>query len=378
MAEPDLDVLLGRERKRSRRGLVVAVVVVVVIGGAATGAWYACASRSEPASAAPPLATARVERQTLRDTFTVRGVARYRDTATVRAVGSGVVTELGLTTGQVVQPGAVVYRVAGTPVVAMTGAFPFWRDVGRGATGIDVKQLESFLKAAGQNPGPVDETFTAATERAVKNWQKAVGVKQTGAIKADEVITAPWPARVGKVDVKVGDQVSPGGQVAALTEPNAAVSIDLDPGQRLRALKGQKVEIQVTSSRAKATGTVAEIDATPTTSNSQNNQSGGDGSSSNQGSSSPVYKATVALDAPLDVVDGTQLSALVVLSEEADVLTVPVGAVIQDGQGKPVVRVAEAGGSRQVPVELGTQSGAYVAVRKGLTGDETVVLGGAG
>ena len=61
--------------------------------------------------------------------------------------------------------------------------------------------------------------------------------------------------------------------------------------------------------------------------------------------------------------------------EKIDVITVPVAAVLQDGQGNDVVRVVLTDGTtRQVQVKVGLSEGAYVEITEGLSGEELVLV----
>ena len=56
-------------------------------------------------------------------------------------------------------------------------------------------------------------------------------------------------------------------------------------------------------------------------------------------------------------------------------ITVPVAAVLQDGQGNDVVRVVLSDGTTtQVRVEVGLSEGAFVEITEGLTGSELVLV----
>lgn len=67
----------------------------------------------------------------------------------------------------------------------------------------------------------------------------------------------------------------------------------------------------------------------------------------------------------------------VIVQNVPNALTVPIAAVKQNGSGDDVVRVidlAHGGKVREVPVETGLTEGSFIEVKKGLRGDETVVV----
>ena len=58
-------------------------------------------------------------------------------------------------------------------------------------------------------------------------------------------------------------------------------------------------------------------------------------------------------------------------------MTVPIAAVKQNGTGQDVVRVIDlnhAGKVKDVPVETSLAEGSFIEIKKGLKGDETVIV----
>lgn len=86
--------------------------------------------------------------------------------------------------------GDVLYRVANTPVRVIEGSAAFYRDLGPGARGADVRQLNEALATLGLLAS-VNDQYTNATVRAVRAWQKQLGVEQTGRVPLGEVIAVP-------------------------------------------------------------------------------------------------------------------------------------------------------------------------------------------
>ena len=96
----------------------------------------------------------------------------------------------------------------------------------RGQTGVhpgDVRQAQERLKEAGFHPGPLDGQLGAQTKDAIKEYQKAHGLPQTGQL--DE------PTRdllmVQKADGAPGERQTPGGSTRERTRPG-----DFMPGGR--------------------------------------------------------------------------------------------------------------------------------------------------
>lgn len=375
-ATPDSDagatttaVPVGRWRRATLRLLAVSVVV---IGSNAT--WFVLRHDAQPSAATAPLATARAERRSLTASFAVRGAARFRPLSSLASPVGGVVTEVVVKSGETVTAGQLLLRTEGRPLVAMSGGFPFWRSIEAGSQGADVRQLKSFLAAAGFDPGAVDETFTAMTGRALAGWQEAKGLPKTGKLEPSDVAVGPWPARAGSVRVKVGDRLSPDAPLLDLTEKDMSVELSFDAGDRLRARVGQRVVVEVTATRQRLDGELRSVADNST--KAPQASSGGESSGQSAQSTSEVYRAEVKLQTPIDAVDGAQVRAEVILAEAPNVVAVPIAALVLDGAGDAAVSaVGPKGRTTQKKVVTGLQQGAFVEIVSGLDEGEAVVIG---
>ncbi len=350
-----------------RTGVALVALLAAVAGGVyAYDRWLS----DDDSAEARPLVTAPVERRTLRQTVVTRGTVGYAPAATLLAAKPGRVTGLHVATGTVLEPGMPVISVNGRPAIAMAGAFPFWRDLRNGDEGTDVAQLETALAAEGFNPGAINQDFTFATQSALEDWQAAHGFPVDGVFQANDAFVGAWPARVGAVRVGVGDFVSLGMALLSTTTLELEVTVDLAPTQRLRVKEGQEVIIELTATRTSARGILGAPTEAPAAAGG--GPPGLQGQGQDQG---PSYVAKVTLQGELAAVDGAQVSATILLQEVPDALVVPIGAIVQDGQGNAAVQVQEAGGSvRLVPITTGLSEGAFVEVKTGLQGGETVLL----
>lgn len=91
--------------------------------------------------------------------------------------------------------GDTLYAVNMVPVRVVEGALPFYRDMGQGAKGTDVQQLQGTLKKLGYLVGVADGTWGPGTTRAVKAWQKDLGTAQSGQVSLGELVAvAEFPA----------------------------------------------------------------------------------------------------------------------------------------------------------------------------------------
>ena len=65
-----------------------------------------------------------------------------------------------------------------------------------GDEGTDVRQLERNLVALGHDPDgdiEVDDEYDWATTAAVRDWQEALGLDETGALEPGQVVFLPGP-----------------------------------------------------------------------------------------------------------------------------------------------------------------------------------------
>lgn len=168
-----------------RRRVVVGAVVTVLLVGGLVGGWFAAASFQSPAqvaaNAAPPPPgdiVAEVTFGALSEQITARSDVVRESAASVQvAAGSGdqsVVTAVGVPAGSELRAGAVVLEVSGRPVIATTGAFPYYRDLVEGATGPDIEQLQRFLRDLGYRVGGLGE-FGPQTAQAVRRLYRDIG-----------------------------------------------------------------------------------------------------------------------------------------------------------------------------------------------------------
>ena len=175
-----------------------------------------------------------------------------------------------------------------------------------------------------------------------------------------DMVVASWPARVGTVSVDDGEFILLGQEVLTLTEPDFTITLTLNPTDRGNLEVGMPVEVEIQASDEEAVpGVILELDETATVT--------GDGSER--------YEGVIETFEVLDAVDGASVNVDVTREEKVDVITVPIAAVLQDGQGSDVVRVVLVDGTTtQVQIETGLSEGAFVEVTEGLVGDELVLV----
>lgn len=168
-------------------------VVLALVMSAAGAGWIVGGRVRSPAAAAAerraPLASpivVPVEKRALSDDLTRRGTVRFDNPTPLSLAGpvggeSGpqVVTKVP-TAGDEAAEGAIVLEVNGRPVFALRGAQPTYRSLTPGAKGRDVQRLEEALARLGFDPGAIDGTYDAATQKAVQELYDANGYTAQG------------------------------------------------------------------------------------------------------------------------------------------------------------------------------------------------------
>jgi len=160
------------------------LIAVLLVGGLA-GGWFAAAKLQSPAqvaaNASPPPPgdiVAEVTVGELAEQITARSDIVRESAVSVRvtpATGDqSVVTAVAVPPGSELSSGAVALEVNGRPVIATTGAFPYYRDLVEGDAGPDVEQLQRFLESKGYRVGGLG-SFGPQTAQAVRNLYKDVG-----------------------------------------------------------------------------------------------------------------------------------------------------------------------------------------------------------
>jgi len=271
--------------------------------------------------------------------------------------------------GSVVTRGRSLYDVDAKGVRLLYGAMPLWRRLGPGVSdGADVEQLERNLVELGHDPGgmTVDEEFDDETARAVKSWQDALGVAETGAVEPGDAVFLPGPRRVGQFGVAVGAQLQPGIEVMTTTATTPVVEVDLDARRQDVATIGARVKVglpsgHIVTGRIDSVGKVAEA------------------ATSAQGEpSTPTVSVVITLAEPTkrDGLDGAPVLVSVERERVKGVLAVPVEALLAlRGGGVAVEVVARDGSRRLVSLETGSFADGYVAIEgKGIAEGTRVVV----
>jgi peptidoglycan hydrolase-like protein with peptidoglycan-binding domain len=211
-----------RRRRRLAAGgavlLAAAAVAVVLIAESGSSGKHAAGTGVPPGET-----TTTVARRTLSESSTVGGTLGYGSTLELYDRLSGTFTWLPAV-GAVIGRGGTLWRVNNEPVTLMYGSVPAYRTLKEGASkGPDVVELNQNLIDLGFDPYRAitdHEVFGEATAAAVRRWQKANQLPQTGAVELGRVLFTPGARRVTALKVALGQD--PPGSPAADTKEEPA------------------------------------------------------------------------------------------------------------------------------------------------------------
>jgi len=159
-------------------------------------------------------------------------------TSLVAPLWSGTVLETVVNPGDTIQPGDVVAVVDNIERIAWHTDRPFFRELGRGATGDDVSQLQLLLNTAGYYEGEVDGSYGGGTVAAVREWALDLGVeKPSGRFDPGWIVWLPDPRfEVAVVEITPGAAApSPGTNILTAATPLVGaefLTIDGEPFER--------------------------------------------------------------------------------------------------------------------------------------------------
>lgn len=319
----------------TRRNWWVLATAVVTLGAAGAAAVVRDDGREIPPAAAGPPATTTVRRQTLAESVTVDGKLGYGVPVPMKSAAGGTVTWLPQP-GRTIRRGGTLMRADNRPVVLLTGVLPIYRPLSPGVEGPDVRQAERDLRALGHTGFTVDDEYTDATARAVRRWQKQLGLPRTGTVDTSWVIVAAGPVRIAELKVRVGDPAA--GPILAYTGEDSIVIVDAEADAAGWARPGAKVSVVLPNGR-KAAGAVTHVGAEATAEDGKD----------------PTVPVTIELGDP-KATGGLRAAPVEVTytgQRRKNVLTVPVPALLALAEGGYGLQVVENGAVRYLAVEVG-------------------------
>jgi peptidoglycan hydrolase-like protein with peptidoglycan-binding domain len=330
----------------SRRWLLAAIVVLVAAAAivVAVADPFAAGSSGGGGVSDNGSATAHatVTRRSLSSQTQVDGTLGYAGDYSVVNQRSGTITWLpGV--GRVVRQGQTLYRVDGSPVLLLYGSAPAYRDLRKGESGRDVRQLNAALVALGYGEGeldPTSEKFGWRTKLAVKALQADLGVKQTGVLAQGVVVFLPEAIRVTARSATLGMPAAPGAILSA-TSTRHQVAVKLDAAQQTEVKVGDRVTITLPSGRT-TPGQVSSVGSVASS------------ASGDSGTKTIDVKVRLLHPATAGQLDQAPVTVLITTAHVKHALVVPVSALLALAGGGYAVEVVNAAGiHRLVPVSLG-------------------------
>jgi peptidoglycan hydrolase-like protein with peptidoglycan-binding domain len=281
-----------------------------------------------------------------------------------------VVTGIAFAAGKTPSTLQHLLTVSGKPVFAFVSSSPLYEtlsvSLSSGAQRINVAALQRALKAGGYYTGSVNGDFGTSTETALKDWQAAKGLSQTGEITTSQFVWVPKGAVIESWNVALGGSVSSSTALATVYYPQDLIAEALVTQADISSLKvGQKAALTIDGETTDPfTGTITSI----------GNQPASSGSAS--GSSSTVeYTVNLAPHGLPSLARSGMTGALTVtIASRSNVLLVPTSAVSGTSSAS-FVRVMMNGTPTYRQVTTGMATSSLTQIASGLTAGEVVVTG---
>jgi peptidoglycan hydrolase-like protein with peptidoglycan-binding domain len=337
-----------------RRWLLPVLAAVLVLGAAGVFAYSRLTEPPPVTPAAHPAAagTVKIQRTDLTTSVTINGTLGYGAPMGFTGRKAGTLTWLP-TVGTVVDRGQKLYAVDAKPVPLLFGDTPLYRRLELGMTpGPDVAELIANLRGLGYRNAGKGNVFSEGTQAAVKRWQNANGLDETGALDMGDVVVLLDKVRIDSLTAQPGAPAA--AELFNYTPVAKAVAAGLNPMEiNLAAVKpGSKVTLTLPGGST-TPGTVTTITA--------NTSSDGD---TGGGSGAPQQTATITADdqAAVAAVDSGPIQVTVITETRTGVLAVPVTALLALGEGGYALQVVSDRGTTLVGVHTGMFAGALVEV----------------
>ena len=345
--------------KRPRTPRPAAALAILAIGALTLSA---CAGTNADAEAPQSFdgATATITKGDLVGETTVQGTLHYADSYTLKSAFEGVVTALP-TPGTTLTQGSHVYTVAGNNTYLLHGATPAWRAFEEGMSdGEDVTQLETSLSELGYFEATPNAHFDWNTIAAIKKWQKALSLPQSGSLPLGTVLFAPEDLRIGALKARVGDNATMETELFTASSSRQVISANLKLSDQALGVVGNSVTVRLPGSATTTTGTITSVEP-PREKDSEEG--------SKETTKERIIPITVTPDdtSALEGLQEASVSLGLTSQTRTGVLSVPLGALVALSTDQFGVEVVDAKGEiRRVPVTVGLFAGDRVEV----SGDE--------
>jgi len=274
----------------------------------------------------------------------------HADSALAKARSSAAAYEQGAvytwlpTVGEVIDRNHPLYAIARQPTILLYGPVVASRAFLAGMSpGPDVAELNANLQELGYGSGLSGEDFSAATAAAIRAFQSAHGLAQTGELLLGSVVFESGAVRVTSVTPTVGMGASPG---PALTVSSTArqVTVKLDASEQAEVKQGDRVSITLPDNQT-TPGTVSYVASVAVAPASEHGEE-----------STPTIEVDITPTEPRATghLDQAPVQVSITTASAENVLVVPVSALLAlAGGGYAVEEVQPDGLHRLLPVTLG-------------------------
>jgi peptidoglycan hydrolase-like protein with peptidoglycan-binding domain len=254
--------------------------------------------------------------------------------------------------GRVIARGQSVFALGGLPTVLLYGSVvPSRAFVAGMSRGKDVAALNANLAALGYGSGTSDETFSAATEAAIRAFQSARGMTVTGELPLGSVVFEAGPVRVTSVTPELGASVTPG-PVLAVTSTRPQVKIALNAAQQSSVKVGDQVSITLPNQQTTA-GVVSSVGTVAKSPSKEGGAGGGGGDNGEEGGPTIEVGVTPSEPQAIGHLDEAPVSVSITTQSVPEALAVPVDALLALAGGGYALEVAEGGVHHLEAVTLG-------------------------
>jgi Putative peptidoglycan binding domain len=255
--------------------------------------------------------------------------------------------------GEVIARGESVFALSGQPTVLLYGSVVPSRAFMAGMSpGSDVAALNANLDALGYDVGLGGETFSGATEAAVRSLQAARGMTVTGKLPLGSVVFERGPVRVTSVTAEVGASVTPG-PVVGVTSTVPQVTIALSAAEQSSVKVGDRVSITLPNNQT----TPGVVSAVGSVAKAPSNKAGGGGGGEPGEEGGPTVEVDVTPSEPNATghLDEAPVTVSITTASVANALVVPIDALLAlaGANGSYALEVSEGGVHRLEAVTLG-------------------------
>lgn len=311
---------------------LAAVLLIVLAVGATTAVIVLGRGGGEAVARDPaPATAAEVTRQDLAETRTATGIVGYGPETSLDTRAAGTITALPAP-DVTIRRGGELYEVDRIPTILLYGRLPAYRTLRPGMKGSDARQLDANLRALG---------YGGFTARAVRKWQRSLGLEETGVVELGRVVFLPDAVRVNDHRAQPGSAVHPGTPLLTVTGTAHVVTVRLDETDAPLAKVGATATVR-TPDGGQVQGRVATTRFVVNTS---------------QSGTTTKLELTVAIGT--GGYDRAAVDVTLTAAARRGVLTVPIAALLALPGGGYGVELMD---GRVVPVQTGLFAGGLVEV----------------